>query len=144
MTASDVLGSYKHRIICYLLSHINALSYEEIQTALLKSIATIVNKAKVQILLPTLQTVAEKASSAAPADTFASTSEDLTMQLLSCFDSAAAPYLNDTPVAWATFLQSIRTYFRPGSFLPLNSFWRLRTFDPFRYTTARTEGPRLL
>ena len=114
-----MFGSYKHRIICYLLSHTNALSCEEVQNALLKSTATIMNKAKAQILLPTLRTVAEKASSAAPANIFSSTSKDLTTQLLSCFDSAAAPYLNDTPAAWAIFLQTIRTYFRPGS---LSSF----------------------
>jgi len=111
------LDSYKHRIICYLLSHINALSCEEVQNSLLKSTATIANKAKVQILLPALKTVAEKASSVPPANLFSSASEDFTTQLLSCFDSATAPYLNDTPVALATFLQTIRTYFRPGSLL---------------------------
>jgi hypothetical protein len=35
--------------------------------------------------------------------------------LLSCFESPTAKYLDDTPVAFATFLQIIRTYFRPGS-----------------------------
>jgi len=114
-----MFDSYKHRIICYLLSHTNALSCEEVQNTLLKSTATIMNKAKVQILLPTIRVIAEKASSAAPENIFSITSEDLTTRLLSCFDSAAAPYLNDTPAAWAIFLQTTRTYCRPGS---LSSF----------------------
>ena len=105
--------------ICYLLFRNNALSCEEVQNALPTSTATIMNKAKVQILLPTLRTVAEKTSSAAPANIFSSTSEDSTTQLLSCFDSAAAPYLNGTPAAWAIFLQATRTYFPRG---PLSSF----------------------
>jgi len=138
-----MFSSYKHRIICYLLSHTNALSCEEVQNALLKSTATILNKAKVQILLPTLRTVAEKASSAAPANIFTSTSEDLTTRLLSCFDSAATPYLNDTPTAWAIFLQPFVPIFAQVRFL-LNLFPTLRTFNRFRYTTTSTKGSRLL
>ena len=111
-TYNDV--SYKYRVVCYLLSHINACSSEFAQTKLLNSIAAIPNKAKSQILLPTIQTLTEKAASIQPADIFATSSERLTIQLLSSFDVAAAGHLNDNPSAWNLFLLVIRTYLRSG------------------------------
>jgi U3 small nucleolar RNA-associated protein 10 len=105
--------SYKHRIVCYLLSHINACASEFVQTRLLNCIAAIPDKAKSQILLPTIQALTEKAAATQPADIFAASSENLTIQLLSCFD-AAADHLNENPSAWNLFLFAIRTYLRSG------------------------------
>ena len=106
--------SYKHRVVCYLLSHINACSSEFARTRLLNSIATIPNKAKSQIVLPTIQALTEKATSIQPADIFIASSEKLTIQLLSCFDVTAAAHLNDDPSAWDLFLLVLRTYLRSG------------------------------
>ena len=105
--------SYKHRIVCYLLSHINACASEFVQTRLLNCVAAIPHKAKSQILLPTIQALTEKATATQPADIFATSSENLTIQLLSCFDAAAA-HLNENPSAWNLFLLAIRTYLRSG------------------------------
>ena len=105
--------SYKHRIVCYLLSHINACASEFVQTRLLNCVAAIRHKAKSQILLPTIQALIEKATATQPADIFATSSENLTIQLLSCFDAAAA-HLNENPSAWNLFLLAIRTYLRSG------------------------------
>ena len=110
-TNNDI--SYKHHVVCYLLSHINACSSEFAQTRLLNCIAAIPHKAKSQILLPTIQALIEKATATQPADIFAASSEKLTIQLLSCFDAAAA-HLNENPSAWNLFLLAIRTYFRSG------------------------------
>ncbi|KDR78387.1 hypothetical protein GALMADRAFT_245550 [Galerina marginata CBS 339.88] len=111
-------ADYKHRVICYLLSHVNALSSETMQNYLLKSIATITNKARVQIILPTIQSLVERVSSTQPTNSFASASEEFTTRILSCYDSTAVGYLNENAVAWDTFVQLIRTYFRSGTPLP--------------------------
>ena len=106
--------SYKYRIICYLLSHINACASEFTQTKLLDPIAAIPNKAKTQILLPTIQAVTKTATCNQPADIYLASSEMLTIQLLCCFDAAAAAHLNNNLSAWNTFLLAIRTYLRSG------------------------------
>lgn len=108
--------SYKHRVFCYLLSHINALSSETTQVALLKSTATISDKAKIQILLPTIQSVVKRVSLVQPSETFSSVSKEFATRLLSCYDSSAAGCLNETAQPWDVFLQVIRTFFRSGMF----------------------------
>lgn len=108
--------SYKHRVVCYLLSHINACSSEFAQTKLLNCIAAIPHKAKSQVLLPTIQALTEKATATQPADIFAASSEKLTIQLICCFD-AAAPHLNENPSAWNLFLLAIRTFLRSGGII---------------------------
>ncbi|KAF8797612.1 hypothetical protein BYT27DRAFT_7204423 [Phlegmacium glaucopus] len=108
-------ADYKHGVVCYLLSHINACSSEFARTRLLNSIATIPNRARSQILLPTIQALTEKATSTQPTDIFVASSEMLTIQLLSCFDVAAAAHLNENPSAWNLFLLVLRTYLRAGT-----------------------------
>ena len=113
MFTTDNNISYKHHIVCYLLSHINACSSEFAQTRLLSSVAAIPNKAKSQILHPAIQALTEKATATQPADIFAVSPEKLTIQLLSCFDASAA-HLNENISAWNLFLLAIRTYLRNG------------------------------
>ena len=123
--------SYKHHVVCFLLSHINACSSEFAQTRLLNSIATIPNKAKSQILLPTIQALAEKATSTQPADIFVASSEILTIHLLSCFDVTAAALLNENHSAWNIFLLVVRTYLRSGGTVSSSiSFSSLSTYLP--------------
>lgn len=121
-----MVDSYKHRIVCYLLSHINALSSETVQNALLKSIVTISNKAKIEILLPTIQAVVDNVSSVEATDTFSKYSEEFLTRLLSSYDSAAATYLNDTPSAWDNFSQLLQTFFRSGI---LTSYCRITVYS---------------
>lgn len=128
--------SYKHRIVCYLLSHINACSSEFAQTRLLSIVAAIPNKAKSQILLPAIQVLTEKATATQPADIFAASPEKLTIQLLSCFD-ASAVHLNENISAWNLFLLAIRTYLRNGGTIPLTlGFSRL----PYLFTTGTPQS----
>lgn len=116
-TYNDV--SYKHGVVCYLLSHINACSSEFARITLLDSIATIPNKAKTRILLPTIQAVTEKATSTQPEEIFVASSEKLTIQLLFTFDVTAAASLNDDSSVWNLFLLVVRTYLRSGETLSL-------------------------
>ena len=99
---------------CYLLSHINGLTSESAQIILLKTIATITNKAKYQMILPTVQSIVEKASAVPPAFGHEPASESLVINILACFDTSAAEYLNETATGWDVFLQLIRTYLRSG------------------------------
>ncbi|KAJ3515006.1 hypothetical protein NLJ89_g2035 [Agrocybe chaxingu] len=108
-------ADYKHRITCFVLSHVNAMSSEFAQVALLKSIGTIADKAKCQILLPTIQALAEEASRSPATSIFVSTSEELTTRSLSCLDTTAAEHLNASTLAWDVFTQVARTYLRPGT-----------------------------
>ncbi|KAF8154101.1 hypothetical protein B0H34DRAFT_800000 [Crassisporium funariophilum] len=107
-------ADYKHRVVCYILSHINAFCLETAQSALLKLVVTIQDKAKIQILLPTIHALSEKASLAEPANIFASASEELTTLMLSCFDATAASHLKDAD-SWNVFIKVVRTYFRAGT-----------------------------
>jgi U3 small nucleolar RNA-associated protein 10 len=115
-TNNDI--SYKHHVVCYLLSHINACSSEFAQTRLLNCIAMIPHKAKSQILLPAIQALTEKATATQPTDIFATSSEKLTIQLLSCFHASAA-HFNENSSAWNLFLLAIRTYLRSGGTISL-------------------------
>jgi hypothetical protein len=137
-TNNDI--SYKHHVVCYLLSHINACSSEFAQTRLLNCIAAIPNKAKSQILLPTIQALTERATATQPADIFATSSENLTIQLLSCFDAAAA-HLNDNPFAWNFFLSAIRTYLRSGGTISsISCFSSLSLFIYLRNAAVGSTG----
>ncbi|KAF4611649.1 hypothetical protein D9613_003824 [Agrocybe pediades] len=110
-------ADYKNRVVCYLLSHINATSSEIIQISLLKSIATITNKAKVQILAPTIELLVARAESEDVPVSNAPSSEELTTRVLSCYDTASAQYVNESTSAWDLFVRVVRAYFRSGAAL---------------------------
>ncbi|KAF9553866.1 hypothetical protein CPC08DRAFT_672807 [Agrocybe pediades] len=110
-------ADYKNRVVCYLLSHINATSSETIQISLLKSIATITNKAKVQILAPTIELLVARAESEDVPVSNAPSSEELTTRVLSCYDTASSQYVNESTSAWDLFVRVVRAYFRSGAAL---------------------------
>jgi hypothetical protein len=114
--------SYKHRVICFLLSHANAFSSDFGKIALLRSIATVPDKAKIQILLPSMKTLVEESASKSDADLFSTISEELTMRLLASYDVEAAGTLNNDAESWEVFSKVVRTFLRPGSY-----FWQIET-----------------
>jgi len=101
--------SYKHRIACFLLSHVNALPSDHPRKALLDSLSSIAEKARATILLPTLQALAEP-STRQTMDT------NLLAHLLSSFDGSSANALNSDKV-WDAFIKILQVYLRPGEFL---------------------------
>lgn len=108
-------NDYKRRVLSFLLSHINALSSQGPQTTLLKSLEAVTDKSKVEVLLPTIQSLASSLSSSRPEDALSSYSQDLTMCLLAVFNTSSAKDLNDTnKTVWKTFTSLIRSYFRSG------------------------------
>ncbi|TFK37695.1 hypothetical protein BDQ12DRAFT_685121 [Crucibulum laeve] len=108
-------SEYKRRVLCFLLSHINALSVQKAQIALLKSIQTISDGAKAQILQPTVQSLVLAASSVQPKDVFHSFSEDFTSSIIACFDASVAKELNNSQTQWESYVIMIRTYFTAGT-----------------------------
>ena len=105
---------YKHRVSCFLLSHANAFPLDTGQGALLRSIATVADKGKTRILLPSIKALVDKAASISSADLFLAIPEELTTHLLASYDAESAATLNSDPEAWEVFLEIVPTYLRPG------------------------------
>lgn len=105
---------YKHRVTCFLLSHANAFPSDFGQMALLTSMATVADKGKSRILLPSIKTLVVEATSLTAAGLFLTMSEELTVRLLASYDVEAAGTLNNDPESWEVFLNVVRTFLRPG------------------------------
>ncbi|KAG6868786.1 hypothetical protein C0993_010713 [Termitomyces sp. T159_Od127] len=112
-TDKKKISEYKHRVLCFIVSHVNALALPTFQIALLKSIEAVSDSAKAEILFPTIKSLlASKKSDA--------TLRDLTDRVMSCFDSSVAEDLNEEKSAlWDLYLSVIRFHFEPNA--PLSS-----------------------
>ncbi|KAI8990419.1 armadillo-type protein [Trametes punicea] len=101
-TDSKKTAGYKQRILCYLLSHVNACPLPQMKFALLKSLDGVSNEAKARVLMPTIETLAsEQATRDLPPGGIM---EDLVVYAVSAFDSTAAADLNnDGKTAWAVY-----------------------------------------
>lgn len=94
-------------MLCYILSHISALSLPYAQVALLKTIDDVSTKTKVQILLPVIQEIIQS-----PHDII---SEEYATFVMASFDISAVGDLNDAnSVSWPVFLSALRCYFKSG------------------------------
>lgn len=99
-------SEYKKRVLCYLLSHINALSSADMQTILLKTVGSVTDKAKLQLLLPTIQKLLLPNQQQ---------HEELILELLRSFDGSAAKALNDNGKPfWNVYLDLLRHSLRSG------------------------------
>lgn len=110
LQCTDNVIRYKHRVVCFLLSHANATPLQAMQIGLLDTIATISDKSRLQILLPTFEALTSKA-----AQDQTNVSEGLSTRLMSTFDASAAAYLNDNAGAWDMFILVIRRYLSSGA-----------------------------
>jgi U3 small nucleolar RNA-associated protein 10 len=110
---SDALYRYKHRVLCYLLSHINALNIPNAQIALLKAIEAISDGAKAHVLLPTIHILLSPSALAANENNSQLT--ELSDLVISCFDVSTAKDLNnEQDMLWDTFVAVLRVVFRSG------------------------------
>ncbi|EPQ56067.1 hypothetical protein GLOTRDRAFT_129071 [Gloeophyllum trabeum ATCC 11539] len=102
-------ASYKQRILCYLLSHVNACSVPNARLRLLKMVEGVSHRAKAEMLLPLLQGIAAdpgaEASVAAMGDAF----EEFCTLLVGCFDVSLTKEFNNggSPV-WPVYLGTLR------------------------------------
>lgn len=104
---------YKHRVLCYLLSHVNGIGLRSAQVQLLGSLEGISDKSKAMILKSTLSNLSDMASSTA--DTLSKDSEELTSLLLACLDSSVTEDLNDSrSELWNIYISIINSFFKSG------------------------------
>jgi hypothetical protein len=79
--------------------------------------ATVTDKGKSRILLPSMKALVDKAALTSAADLFMTTFEELTMRLLALYDVEAADTLNNDPESWEVFTKAVRTFLRPGMYV---------------------------
>lgn len=104
-------GRYKKRILCYIMSHVNACGLPSLKVSLLKSVAEVSSSVKSQMLMDTIQSVGPTTASA-----FGPLYEEFSVLLISVFDASAADSLNDTSgTAWITYQDTLRHFFQSGS-----------------------------
>ncbi|KAG5644278.1 hypothetical protein DXG03_008763 [Asterophora parasitica] len=104
-------SEYKLRVLCFLLSHINAIALPTAQVSLLKSLDVISDSAKAQILLPTIRSLV-----ASWKGDISDTQQELTDLALSCFDGSVAKELGDEHgELWNVFVSALRATFAPGA-----------------------------
>ncbi|KAH9943771.1 hypothetical protein B0H21DRAFT_877669 [Amylocystis lapponica] len=106
-------AGYKQRIMCYLLSHVNACPIQLAKLAILKSIQSVSGLVKHQVLLPTIQAVFEELSSAGESILLNPFYQDFPPLLVSSFDASSASDLNDsTKPSWPAFERVLRLCFQ--------------------------------
>ncbi|KAL6308934.1 hypothetical protein BKA93DRAFT_724934 [Sparassis latifolia] len=116
-TDSKKQAGRKQRIMCYLLSHVNACPALHVQRSLLKSLELAPNMVKSQVLLPTLQKVLDKLSRVTRAEDVDQLYQDFSSLIVSSFDRSAASDLNDqSKPVWSTFEQVLTVCFSNESF----------------------------
>ncbi|KII90106.1 hypothetical protein PLICRDRAFT_686024 [Plicaturopsis crispa FD-325 SS-3] len=109
-------SAYKQSVICYLLSHVNAIQLPFAKITLLEMLDGISREVKVQMMLPTIEQLVLDPDSGGVFKTFGAHFEKFSALTLSLFDASAAKDLNKPDsVAWPVFLKSIRHYLTPES-----------------------------
>lgn len=102
---------YKRRILCYLLSHVQALSLPAAEVVLLKLVENVSDKAKAQILTPVITDLVT-----ADVPVQGSIQEDLTSLCISSFDSSVTNDLNEARAPlWDLYISTIRRFFISGT-----------------------------
>ena len=76
-------------------------------------------------MLPTIRALLSRVSDVPPADITLVASEELVVQLVTCFDTTSAEVLNNDESMWEVFLRVVRTYLRSGVFFPHFFRWGL-------------------
>ncbi|KAL0575096.1 snoRNA-binding rRNA-processing protein utp10 [Marasmius crinis-equi] len=105
--------SYKHHILCYLFSHIGAATEASVQCALLDVVQDISDKAKVEMLLPTIQQIASIMGS--PSNPYGPYLDGIARSIAGAFDASVATELNEKVSLWDTFLAVINASLRSTS-----------------------------
>lgn len=107
------LYSYRQRVLCYLLSHVNSCPLPSVKVALLRSLDSVSNEVKAQILMPTIEgLISEQGLQDAAA---VKAYQDLATYAVSAFDASATADINDQEKpAWALYKKVLLTSLREG------------------------------
>ena len=104
--------SFKHRVICYLVSHAVACPLPQVRAGILKSLKDVPDPSKASMLIPVLKQSFEtpgKVTIPVTAD------QDYFVAIARAFDKSTAKALNDEKGAlWGTFVEVLRVCFTQG------------------------------
>jgi U3 small nucleolar RNA-associated protein 10 len=107
-------SSYKQRILCYLLSHVQACPLPTLQTALLRSLSHVSSPVKVEMLFDLISDTIKKEKNVLE-NSYAEDAESFVKYLIGSFDSSACILLQEPGgKEWMLFCQVLTRLFRPG------------------------------
>ncbi|KAI0070967.1 hypothetical protein K474DRAFT_1669523 [Panus rudis PR-1116 ss-1] len=108
--------AYKKRVLCYILSHVNACPLPVVRQTLLESVAAVSSPVKAEVLLPTIQALVDNLAGPNIVPKFGDRYESFATLVVSTFDRAASDCLNQADgTAWSAFEQAILYFFRSSS-----------------------------
>jgi U3 small nucleolar RNA-associated protein 10 len=112
---------YKQRVLCYLLSHIDAIASPDAQLVLLRAIKNVSDPVKAQLLHPTIRKLVQPTTRKETLnDIYGVHLKEFTALVLSSFDQSIANDLNETrDDLWPTFLLCIDHCFKSGMLIVL-------------------------
>ncbi len=100
-------------MLCYLLSHINSCPLPNVKVALLRSLDSVSNEVKAQILMPTIETLVSEQG--VQAVTASKVFQDLATYAVSAFDASATADINDQEkTTWTVYEKVLLTSLRNG------------------------------
>ena len=108
----DDLPSFKHRVICYLVSHAVACPLPQVRAGILKSLKDVPNASKASMLIPVFERSFETLGKAgAPA----TVDQEFLVTLARALDKNAVKALNDKEGAlWQIFVEVLRSCLTQG------------------------------
>ncbi|KAI0830231.1 hypothetical protein BC628DRAFT_1357002 [Trametes gibbosa] len=112
-TDSKKNASYKERVLCFLLSHVNSCPLVDVKAGLLKSLDGVSNEVKAQVLVPTLEALL---SEQGVQDVVSNkVHQDLATYAVSAFDATVAPDINDPEkTMWTLYERVLLTALKNG------------------------------
>lgn len=127
------LYSYRQRVLCYLLSHVNSCPLPSVKVALLRSLDSVSNEVKAQILMPTIEGLISERGVQDVAAT--KVYQDLTTYAVSAFDASATADINDQEKpAWALYEKVLLTSLRDG--MAISIIWSARVSNEYNQVTG--------
>ncbi|TFK48252.1 hypothetical protein OE88DRAFT_1664727 [Heliocybe sulcata] len=110
-------AGYKQRLLCYILSHVNACTILSVRLGLLRMVEGVRHPAKGKMLLGLIRDVVSEQPVRELQVTYGHRLQEYCMLLLQSFDvSLATEFNNAASVVWPVYLSSVRRVFNVGSF----------------------------
>lgn len=110
----DIVPRFKHRVICYLISHAVACHLPQVRDSILRSLKDAPNVSKASMLIPVFREVFETSQGVTIP---ATVDQGFLVALVRAFDKNAARSLNDEEALWKIFTEVLRACLTNGSCL---------------------------
>ena len=102
-------------MLCYLLSHVNAIGAAYPKLALLRTVKDVSDQVKAQVLLPTIQGLVGENSDLV--SRFGPMAEDFLTLVVSCLDGSVSSDLNEaSSLLWPVFVHAVQYCFLLGMY----------------------------